>query len=453
MLNPLPLHRPDPEELGRASRKAATAAMEAHLGVLKGEPLRLSLSQALAKQKGLGGQERRFAALACRELSRHQRLLDFAAKALGQAPSDSVLKEDQALVRYLLWRRLVTGVEWPRLSNEVKLPGPLRPRSIKDDVLERLATSPIPDQDEPPTPLERWATVYSFPRWLSERLSAEVPEAEWEPLFAAIDREPSLILRARGGSRESVLESLAAEGVRAEPLPWAPHALRVLDPGGRVFETRAMKGHRLQVQDLGSQLIVELCRPSDGAWTGLKVADVCAGAGGKTLALADAVGPTGRVLAGDNSWRRLGDAKDRAKDFKLTNIRFSVPAQPKDEEVVLVDAPCSGTGSLHREPDQKWKLSAKKVTELAVIQRELLDQVAGTVRAGALIVYATCSLLREENEDQVQAFLQRHPDFQLEDAATVLPAEACREGYLRAFPHRLPGGGFFGARLRKTPRG
>jgi 16S rRNA (cytosine967-C5)-methyltransferase len=182
--------------------------------------------------------------------------------------------------------------------------------------------------------------------------------------------------------------------------------------------------------DVGSQALVALCQ----AQPGQTVVDWCAGAGGKTLALADAVGPEGRVLAHDASARRLDEARRRTKELKLRHVSF--PAQPRLDlaDLVLIDAPCSGVGTLSREPDQKWKLTEVAVAGFARTQGEILDEVARGVGPRTVLVYATCSLLPQENEDVVQAFLARTPGWRLE--ATH-----------RSWPHRGHGGGFFGARL------
>src|SRR5207253_1710840 len=139
-----------------------------------------------------------------------------------------------------------------------------------------------------------------------------------EPLLAALDEEPPLYFRVRPtGTRAEVLALLQEEGVAAEPVELAPDAVRIADASHRVFESKVMKTGRLQVQDVGSQLIAEVCRPPGGTLEGLTVADVCAGAGGKTLALADAVGTSGRVLAGDRSRRRLSQARERVRDLSV----------------------------------------------------------------------------------------------------------------------------------------
>jgi 16S rRNA (cytosine967-C5)-methyltransferase len=422
--------------------------------VLQGEPLRSALATALREAEGLGGQERRFVALAVRELSRHQRLLDLAMRTLGHPPSKVGLLEDQVLMRYALWRRLFCGEGWARIGPEVKLPGPLRPRTIKDARLAEVVEAPLPEPELPGTAPERLAVRYSFPTWLVQRLAELHPEPELEALLAALNEEPTLHFRVRPpGTRAEVLAALAEEGVAAEPVAVALDAVRIAEASHRVFETRVMKAGRLQVQDVGSQLIAEACRPPGGGLEGLTVADVCAGAGGKTLALADAVGSSGRVLAGDRSRRRLAQARDRVRELGLRHVSFPHPLSLGQADVLLVDAPCSGTGSLGREPDQKWKLTAQAVEQFHATQVELLEEVARQARPGALVLYSTCSLLPEENEQVVRDFLARVPGFTVEPLAPIYGPERaavlCDGPFLRALPPRVPGGGFFAARLRK----
>lgn len=442
------------EKLGRPSRRAATAAIEAHIAVLRGEPLKASLATALREAGGLGGQERRFTAFAARELSRHQRLLDLAARLLGHPPSKVGLTEDQALVRYALWRRLFCGEKWARIGPEVKLPGPVRPRTIKDDLLAQVVEGPLPEPPMSESATDRLATRYSFPSWLVERLAGLHPEPVLEALLATLDEEPPLYFRVRPtGTRAEVLTLLQEEGVAAEPVDLAPDAVRIADASHRVFETKVMKSGRLQVQDVGSQLIAEVCRPPGGTLEGLTVADVCAGAGGKTLALADGVGTSGRVLAGDRSRRRLAQARERVRDLSVRNVSFPHPLPLGGADVLLVDAPCSGTGSLAREPDQKWKLTPKAITDFQATQLALLEEVGREAQPGALIVYATCSLLPEENDQVVRSFLEKQPGFTLEPVAPVVGPERaaalCDGPFLRPIPPKVPGGGFFAARLRK----
>ncbi|HEX8704244.1 MAG TPA: RsmB/NOP family class I SAM-dependent RNA methyltransferase, partial [Myxococcaceae bacterium] len=393
--------------------------------------------------------------LTVRELSRHQRLLDLAARMLGHSMGKVGLTEDQALVRYVLWRRLFCGEAWTRIGPEVRLPGPVRPRTIKDDLLQKVAESPLPEAPLPESAAERLAMRYSFPTWLVLRLAEVYPEDVLAGLLSSLDEEPGLHFRVRPpGTRDAVLAALAEEGVSAEAVAAAPDAVRIVEASHRVFETKVMKSGKLQVQDVGSQLIAEVCRPPGGSLEGRVVADVCAGAGGKTLALADMVGASGRVLAGDRSRRRLAQARERVRELSVRNVAFPHPLPLSEAQVLLVDAPCSGTGSLGREPDQKWKLTPKAISDFQSTQLTLLEEVAREARSGALIVYATCSLLPEENDEVVRGFLAKVPGFTLEPVGEVLGPERaaalCDGPFLRPIPPRVPGGGFFAARLRKA---
>lgn len=416
---------------GRPSRPAAATAIKAHLAALKGKPLRGAISEALANEEKLGGKERRFAAWAARELSRHQRWIDLLAKTHGHPPSGFSLEGDLAILRYTLWRRHLTRASTERTLFEVALPGPLRPRSIPDALLKAVCESVEPELS--PDPLERAATVHSFPQWLAAAIARSAPPGESDAVLAALNRDPVLWLRIRPpGTRDTVIEKLRAEGVEVVGGP-APDSIRLTDEGRAIFESKQMKTGHLQVMDLGSQLLANLCAPRVGA----TVVDWCAGAGGKSLALADLVGPTGKVLATDLKRGRLDDARRRARELSVRNVSFPQDVRLAEADLVLIDAPCSGTGTLGREPDQKWKLQWKKVEELVATQKKILDEVAAGVGEQATIVYGTCSVLNEENEAVVDSFLRSHPGWRLDGEL------------LRVWPHRLDGGGFFGARLTK----
>lgn len=421
------------EVVGIATRKAATVALKAHVAVLKGTPLRKAIGEQLAEGGNLGGKERRFVAFAARELSRHLRRLNLSASARGYPASKLHLPEDQAILRYALWRRELCGAGVEKVMAEVSLPGPIRPRGIPDQLIRTELSRAVP-LDFGATPLDQAANRHSFPTWLAERIAAVAPEGELEAILEALNREPTMTFRVRPpGSREALLAEVHAKGLTLEPCAELPDAVQVPDGSRALFASRWMKEGRLQVMDLGSQLLADLCR----AQPGQTVVDYCAGAGGKTIVLADAVGPTGRVYAWDNSPKRLKEGKARVGELKLRHVSF--PEQPRLDlaDLVLVDAPCSGTGTLGREPDQKWKLSVKQVEELCATQQEILATVAKKLKAGAVLVYGTCSVLREENEGAVEWFLAGHPGWRCEETR-------------RVWPHRLQGGGFFGARLVKS---
>lgn len=421
------------EIVGIASRKAATAVLTAHVAVIKGTPMRRAIGEALAGGGNLGGKERRFIAFATRELSRHLRRLNLSAAARGYATSKLSLAEDQAIFRYAIWRRDICGAGVEKIMTEVALPGPIRPRGIPDQVI-RAELERAVEIDFGATPLDQAANRHSFPTWLAERIAAIAPEGELDQVLEALNREPTLTLRARPvGTRDALVAELSAKKYEVEACTELPDALRVTDGSRAIFESRWMKEGRLQVMDLGSQLLAAFCK----AQPGQTVVDYCAGAGGKTLVLADAVTTTGRVFAWDHSEKRLKEARNRVGELKLRHVSFPSPPRIDLADLVLIDAPCSGTGTLGREPDQKWKLSAKQIDELTVTQLGILRDVSKHLKRGGVIVYGTCSVLRDENEGVVERFVAAQPEFKVDEV-------------LRVWPHRLEGGGFFGARLIKS---
>jgi 16S rRNA (cytosine967-C5)-methyltransferase len=213
----------------------------------------------------------------------------------------------------------------------------------------------------------------------------------------------------------------------------------------------------IEVQDEGSQLLAMLL----DAHRGEMVVDFCAGAGGKTLAIGACMRSTGRLYAFDTSAHRLDALKPRLARSGLSNVHPVVIAHERDERIkrlagkidrVLVDAPCSGLGTLRRNPDLKWRQSPQSVQEMALKQQAILASAARLVKSGGRLVYATCSLLRAENEAIAQVFADQHPDFELLPAGPLLgalPAEQtaglCEGPYLRLWPHRHQTDGFFAA--------
>jgi 16S rRNA (cytosine967-C5)-methyltransferase len=277
---------------------------------------------------------------------------------------------------------------------------------------------------------------------------------------AAMEQPAPLDLRANllKTTREAAATALAAEGFETEPTRWSPWGLRL--PSRRpVTGTAAFTEGMIEVQDEGSQLIALLT----DARPGLRVADLCAGAGGKTLALAAAMRNRGRITACDVSAPRLEGAVRRLRRAGVDNAERHLFA-PGDRwakrragqfDRVLVDAPCTGTGTWRRNPDARLRTGAQDLRELLAKQAEILDMAAELVRPAGRLVYATCSLLPEEDEDQVSAFLGRHPDYAplpLAEAwrAVGLSGEAPAEGpYLVTSPARHGTDGFFAAVLQR----
>ncbi len=281
---------------------------------------------------------------------------------------------------------------------------------------------------------------------------------------AAMEGEAPLDLRANllKATREEAAAALAAEGIETEPTPFSPWGLRL--PHRRpVTQTRAFTDGLIEVQDEGSQLIALLT----DARPGMRVVDLCAGAAGKTLALAGAMRNRGRITACDVSAPRLEGAVKRLRRAGADNVERHLLA-PGDRwakrragqfDRVLVDAPCTGTGTWRRNPDARLRTNPIDLAELCMKQAEILAGAADLVRPGGRLVYATCSLLPEEDEAQIDAFLGRHPDF-----APLPLAEAWAEAggtgappaegpYLVTSPARHGTDGFFAAVLQRKPEG
>ena len=259
------------------------------------------------------------------------------------------------------------------------------------------------------------AVAADLPDWLWDRLGAAYGEARREALAKALVVPAPFDLRANvlKTSRDEALAALTAESFRVAPTPYAPHGLRI---AGRPMLARHpwLADGRLEVQDEGSQLVAYLVAPKR---TDL-VVDFCAGAGGKTLALGALMRSQGRLYALDVDAKRLANLKPRLARSGLSNVQPEEIAHERDSRVkrlagkadrVLVDAPCTGTGTLRRNPDLKWRHDEAALAELTAKQASILEAAAKLVKPTGRLVYATCSLLPEENERIVEAFLAAHP--------------------------------------------
>ncbi|MBE7369397.1 RsmB/NOP family class I SAM-dependent RNA methyltransferase [Ramlibacter pallidus] len=306
---------------------------------------------------------------------------------------------------------------------------------------------------------------HNLPEWLAEPLKAQLGEDFW-PLVDALDQVAPLDLRVNtlNDKRDDVRQELKIAGIAAQPTPYSPWGLRV-EGKPALTKLDAFARGAIEVQDEGSQLLALLT----DARRGQMVVDFCAGAGGKTLALGAAMRNTGRLYAFDVSAHRLDNLKPRLARSKLSNVHPAAIAHERDERIkrlagkidrVIVDAPCSGLGTLRRNPDLKWRQSPKASEELTAKQSAILQSAARLLKPGGRIVYATCSLLREENEAIAAAFTAANPDFRrlsvqelLEQARIADAAQLCSEGGqdLRLWPHRHGTDGFYAAAWEKAP--
>jgi 16S rRNA (cytosine967-C5)-methyltransferase len=299
---------------------------------------------------------------------------------------------------------------------------------------------------------------HNLPEWLAERLQHTLGEDFW-PFVESMSAGAPLDLRVNTlkAKREDVRAALAEAGIQAEPTPYSPLGLRVQGKPA-LQKVEAFTRGDVEVQDEGSQLLALLT----DAKRGEMVVDFCAGAGGKTLALGAAMRNTGRLYAFDTSGHRLASLKPRLARSGLSNVYPVQIAHERDDRIkrlagkidrVLVDAPCSGLGTLRRNPDMKWRQTPQAVDELRAKQAAILDSAARLLKPGGRLVYATCSLLEAENEEVAAAFTAAHatqfkplPVAGLLQAAHVAAAEGLVRGeYLRLWPHRHGTDGFFAA--------
>ena len=299
---------------------------------------------------------------------------------------------------------------------------------------------------------------HNLPDWLAGPLRERLGEDFW-PLVNAMAEPAPLDLRVNAlkAKREDAQRQLADAGFAALPTPHSPWGLRL--QGKPALNKLDVFTHGLvEVQDEGSQLLALLTDPKRGEM----VVDFCAGAGGKTLALGAAMRNTGRLYAFDVSGHRLDALKPRLARSGLSNVHPAQIAHERDERIkrlagkidrVLVDAPCSGLGTLRRNPDLKWRQSPKAVAELQAKQQAILASAARLLKPGGRLVYATCSLLSDENEAVAEAFTTAQageftplPVLDVLKSARVEAPEPLVEGpYLRLWPHRHQTDGFFAA--------
>lgn len=301
------------------------------------------------------------------------------------------------------------------------------------------------------------SATWSHPDWLVHRwLRAIGPEATESRLRYDQQHAPmTLRASARAGDRESLRSRLAARGVETAPTRFAPAGLQVVS-GHALQATEASEGAFL-VQDEGSQLVALYADAAGAA----RVLDVCAAPGGKTVAMAESAGPQAVVVAGDVRRRRVRLLRDMVRAAQASSVRVvahdGVGGLPYRAvfDLVLVDAPCSGLGTLRRDPDVRWTRKEDDVREFARRQRSLLEEAAQVVAPGGRLVYATCSSEPEEGEDLVAAFLGDHAEFGLEDPrddrgrGAAFPALFTPEGFFRTWPHAHGLDSFFAAVLRR----
>lgn len=301
-----------------------------------------------------------------------------------------------------------------------------------------------------PPPAPDWVRG-EYPNWLEGELSRAFGDRLPEEMAAFITRAPTdLRVNTLKTDRDAVIAALIEQGLSCAPTPYAPHGIRIAGEAGSLSQSPLFESGAFEFQDEAAQIAAHLC----GAGPGMRVLDLAAGAGGKSLAFAAAMGNAGEIAACDVRGEALLELEKRAGRAGVTIIE-TLPLEHMQPsgwfDAVFVDAPCSGTGTWRRQPELRWRLTPDRIAYLMSVQDRLLDQAAGLVRPGGQLFYATCSILPCENQDRVVAFQARHPGFGLLDLAEhwgPTPPPGLGQDF-RASPASTGTDGFFCAGMRR----
>ena len=312
-------------------------------------------------------------------------------------------------------------------------------------VLRNYLREPYRPPEPDPNDAAALAGFYSHPLWLVRRFIEQFGQKETIAWLQANNRQPAIYLLDLDNSLPNDPEN---------PLQPVPELLEyaVLPQGMRPEQVPGWQEGRFIVQDPSAGLVIRLLDPQPGE----RMIDLCAAPGGKTLACRAKIGATGQVVAVDRSKLRLQKLHENLRRIGYANVEIveadarTVELEPAD--AVLVDAPCSGLGVLARRADLRWRRRQGDLKKLLPLQREILQHAATLVKPGGCLVYSTCSIEFQENEQIVEWFQQANPEFTLERAQKFVHERFCsEEGYLRTFPHRHGFDGGFGARFKKKP--
>ncbi|HEX9997920.1 MAG TPA: class I SAM-dependent methyltransferase [Abditibacterium sp.] len=364
-----------------------------------------ALDNLFAQNPKWGKRDRAFVAETTYEIVRWRRFLAFA-----------VQKDDHwSLLAARLLQNHEELPEWPEISG-------LNAASIR----ARLQTRDLPR-----------AIRESIPDWLDDFAKTQLG-ANWDAEIAALNREAPVVLRANTLkiSRDELQKQLQNDEIETQTITGLPNALQ-LQTRRSVSHLPHFKNGGFEFQDAASQLVAPFLR----AQSGHKILDACAGAGGKSLHLAALIKNRGHIVSCDTESEKLAELRRRASRNGISCLETKTPKTLESHgqkfDRILIDAPCSGLGTLRRQPDLKWRLTPEFLAQIEGKQREILDFYAPMLQTGGFLVYATCSILPSENERQIEAFLSRNSGWQLDEKKPVSPAETGFDGFFMARLRRL----------------
>ena len=353
-------------------------------------------------------------------------------RILGGEPAEKVLtgwgrasryagSGDRAAVRDIVYDALRCKRSFAALGGGLTgrglVLGAARAAGVQASWFDGSAHGPAQVGDEP-GPAPQGLEALDCPDWLAPLLLAALGP-DFAPVMQALRQRAPVFLRVNTARTDvaGAIAALAAEGVVAQPHPLAKTALEVTGNARKIQNSAAFLQGRVELQDAASQAVADAVPLTDGQ----RVLDLCAGGGGKTLALAARARL--QLWAHDANPRRMADLPARAARAGVAVLITENPEKTAPYDVILADVPCSGSGSWRRDPEGKWALTEVRLTALCAVQASILDRAAGLAAPGGVIAYATCSMLADENEDQIAAFLARMPGWHQTLSLRILPLQ------------------------------
>jgi len=395
---------------------------------------------------------------------RRQRSLDALIDQLGKKPADQQPPDLRLILHLGLYQlrylnqipaaaAVNTSVELAKQNGFTGL------AAVVNGLLRqyaRLAESEMDPLQLPQEIVPRLGVLHSYPDWIVAVWLEQFGRSQTDTLCEWLNQPPWIDLRVNPlrASLETVEDALQAAGIAVGRMPHLPQALRLLQPVGAINQLPGFEQGWWMVQDCSAQLVGYLVDPQPGN----VIVDACAAPGGKTMHLAELMRDDGTIWACDRTAARLRKLEQNRDRLGLQSIHPLVgdsrqmPQWVGHCDRVLLDVPCSGLGTLHRHADARWRQTPDSVKELAALQQELLEQAATWIKPDGWLVYATCTLHPWENEQQIQHFLERHPDWAIAPPTPDSPPAhfATPEGWVKVLPHQHQMDGFFMVRLRKN---
>jgi 16S rRNA (cytosine967-C5)-methyltransferase len=407
-------------------------------------------------RKYLGSHDRRFIAETTYGTLRHLRKCEYHLAAAPSGIADDLSEDDKTIL--LIAAYLFFEAKIIEITPEILLTR-LKGQKTRENAALLLANLMKPAVIPSESVIQRIGIKYSFPDWMLERFIEQYGESEAENICAGLNEQAPITLRVNTlkAAVEQCREELKKFGIETTQTKFSPIGLH-LEKRLNVFSLPVFKDGWFEVQDEGSQLLPIFIDPKPNA----KVLDVCAGAGGKTLELAALMKNRGEIFATDINGFRLEDLRKRSRRAGVQNVRVQEIKTVDDLtdrykaffDIVFVDAPCSGLGTIRRNPGMKWNVTEQTVNEVSEKQKAILHSSVPLVKPEGRLVYATCTLLRQENEDVIEGFLNLHPEFTIVKLNADTPlmqsiGVTSTDSYIKLFPHIHKSDGFFCASLKK----